>query len=79
MAVTYDGTRFEAGFRLDVLVEGQIVVEVKAVETVSGVHLAQLRTYLKLAGLQLGFLVNFNVAMFGTGITRVTVNAPAGG
>jgi len=75
MPVTYDGARFEAGFRLDTLVEEQIVVEVKAVEAILGVHIAQLRTYLKLSGLQLGFLMNFNVALFRTEIRRVTVGA----
>lgn len=73
MPVTYDGAQFEAGFRLDILVDERVVVEVKAVEMIAAVHVAQLRTYLKLAGLQLGFLVNFNVALIRSGIRRVTV------
>jgi GxxExxY protein len=77
MPVTYDGVRFEAGFRLDVLVNERVIVEVKAVEMLTGVHMAQLRTYLKLAGLQLGFLVNFNVALVKDGIRRVTVGHSA--
>jgi GxxExxY protein len=79
MPVVYDGVRFDAGFRLDILVEERIVVEVKSVETLLGVHIAQLRTYLKLAGLPLGFLVNFNVALFGNGIRRVTAGVGAKG
>jgi GxxExxY protein len=74
MPVTYDGAEFEAGFRLDILVDERVVVEVKAVEMVAAVHVAQLRTYLKLAGLRLGFLVNFNVALIKHGIRRVTVS-----
>jgi GxxExxY protein len=79
MPVVYDGVRFDAGFRLDILVEERIVVEVKSVETLLGVHIAQPRTYLKLAGLQLGFLVNFNVALFGNGVRRVTAGVGAKG
>jgi len=75
MPVIYDGLQFEAGFGVDILVEERVVVEVKSVETIAGVHLSQLRTYLKLAGLQLGFLMNFNVALFRSGIRRVTVGA----
>jgi GxxExxY protein len=73
MPVVYDGTRFETGFRVDVLVNGQAIVKVKSVETLTSVHVSQVRTYLKLAGLQLGFLANFNVALIRHGIRRVTV------
>jgi len=73
MPVVYEGVRFEAGFRLDMLVGEQVIVEVKAVEMVTSVHVAQLRTYLKLAQLQLGFLVNFNVSLIKHGIRRVAM------
>lgn len=70
MPVHYDGLRFDAGFRLDLLVDQQLIVELKAVEQVLPVHQAQLLTYLKLADLRLGLLLNFNVARIKDGITR---------
>lgn len=71
MPINYDGIRLEVGYRIDLLVERQIIIEVKAVEQVHPVHKAQLITYLKLSGLQLGFLVNFNVPLIKDGIERV--------
>ena len=59
--VVYDGIRLEAGLRIDLLVNKQLLVEVKAVEEMNRVFKAQVLTYLKLTGLRLGLLINFNV------------------
>lgn len=69
--VTYDGIRLEAGLRLDILVERQLLVEIKAVEEMNRVFKAQVLTYLKLTGLRLGLLINFNVTLIKNGIQRV--------
>jgi GxxExxY protein len=69
--VLYDGVKIDAGFRLDLLVEDQVIVELKAVEQVLPVHEAQLLTYLKLTQLRLGLLINFNVPLIKQGIKRI--------
>jgi GxxExxY protein len=69
--IIYDGVDLGEGFRLDVVVEGQIICEVKAVTEVHAVCKAQLLTYLKLTGLRLGFLINFNVPLIKDGIQRI--------
>jgi len=69
--LVYDGIRFAEGFRLDVLVEGRIICELKSVEKMENVHLSQVLTYLKLTGNRLGFLINFNVPLIKNGIRRV--------
>ena len=61
LPITYDGIRIESALRIDLLVESCVIVETKAVETLIPVFKAQLLTYLKLTGNQLGFLINFNV------------------
>jgi len=71
--VVYASKRLEVGFRLDVLVEGSVVVEVKAVEALHPVHQAQLLTYLKLTGHRLGYLMNFNVPLMKEGIKRLVL------
>jgi len=67
----YDGIKFSEGFRLDVLVEGRIICELKSVDKMENVHLSQVLTYLKLTGNRLGFLINFNVSLIRNGIKRV--------
>ena len=67
----YDGIKFSEGFRLDVLVEGRIICELKSVDKMENVHLSQVLTYLKLTGNRLGFLINFNVSLIKNGIKRV--------
>ena len=74
LAVHYKGLDFEAPFRLDLLVEGKVIVELKAVERILPVHEAQLLSYLRLAGLKLGLLVNFNVPVMKSGIRRIVNN-----
>lgn len=69
--VVYKEVKLEAGYRLDILVEDKIIVEVKAVEALHDVHLAQVLTYLKLTGCKLGLLMNFNVAQMTKGVKRV--------
>ncbi len=71
LPIQYKGLKLDAGLRLDMIVQGQIVLELKAVENLLPVHQAQLMTYLKLSGHSLGFLINFNVPLIKEGIKRV--------
>lgn len=70
LPVRYDGELLDARFRLDFLVDGLVVVEVKAIEQFATVHEAQLRTYLRLGGYPVGLLLNFNVLSLKHGIIR---------
>ncbi len=69
--LVYEEVQLEVGYRLDFLVNEQVIVELKAVEALNGVHMAQVLTYLKLSGCKLGILVNFNVDLIKNGIKRV--------
>jgi GxxExxY protein len=69
--ITYKGVEVEAGFRIDLLVDRKIIVELKAVDSIAPIHKAQLMTYLKLTGLKVGLLMNFNVNMLRQGLHRV--------
>lgn len=69
--IVYDGLRLDHGYRLDILVEGLVVVEIKRVESLTPVHLAQMITYLKLGGFPLGLLINFHVRRLKEGLRRV--------
>ncbi len=69
--VVYDGTRFEMGFRADLVVEDKVIVEIKSIAEITALHKKQLLTYLRLADKRLGLLINFNVAMIKDGITRI--------
>ena len=71
LPIVYDDLRLESGLRLDLIVDGGIIVEIKAVERDAPVFLAQLMSYLKLANKRLGFLINFNVPAIKQGIKRV--------
>jgi GxxExxY protein len=71
LPITYDGLTLEAGLRLDLLVADRLIVEIKAVDTLLPVHKAQLLTYLRLSGLRLGLLINFNVVRLKDGIHRI--------
>ena len=73
----YDGMRFDSGFRVDMLVENSIVVELKSVEQLSPVHPKQLLTYLRLLRLPVGLLINFGAARLKDGIRRVANGYPA--
>jgi GxxExxY protein len=69
--LVYKGLRLNIGFRLDVLVEDKVIIELKAVEELHELHRAQVITYLKLSGKKLGFLINFNTPVFKRGIERI--------
>lgn len=71
LPLVYEGVKIDSGLRLDLLVDDKVVVELKAVEKLSALYEAQLLTYLKLSGLRLGLLINFNVAMIREGIRRI--------
>ena len=70
LPVEYKGVRLDCGYRVDLLVENRLIVELKSVERLIGVHEAQLLTYMKLAGKRTGLLMNFNVALLKDGIKR---------
>ena len=76
--VYYKGTRLDCGYRLDFLVAGRIVVEVKAIDALLPIHQAQLLSYLKLGGWKLGLLVNFHVPLLRDGIKRVVLGLEEG-
>ncbi len=71
--VVYDGEKLDAGLKLDVIVGGKIILEIKAIERILPVHRAQLLTYMKLTGCKLGFLLNFNVPVIKDGIHRLVL------
>lgn len=71
LPVVYRGVRLDCGYRLDLLVEDAVVVEVKAVEALAPIHEAQLLSYLKLSGCTVGLLINFNVVMLKDGLRRM--------
>jgi len=70
LPVLYNGVEIEAGYRVDVLVENQLILELKSVPELLPIHQAQMMTYLRLSGCRIGFLVNFNVSLLKTGIRR---------
>jgi GxxExxY protein len=70
LPVIYDGMKIDLGYRLDILVEDAVIIELKAVTTIIPLHEAQLLSYLKLSGKHLGLLINFNVTLLKDGITR---------
>jgi len=70
LPIIYNQKIVEAGFRIDVLVDGKVLVELKSVEKILRIHQAQLLTYLKLSGLRLGYPINFNVPLIRDGIER---------
>ncbi|WP_317129117.1 GxxExxY protein [Hymenobacter sp. UV11] len=68
--MVYKGVGMDVGFRMDLLVENRVVVEIKSIESIMEVHPMQLLTYLKLSGHKLGLLINFNVSRLKEGIVR---------
>jgi len=77
LPVSYKGVKLSSGYRMDLVVEGRVVIEVKSVEHVLAVHQAQLLTYLKLSGIPNGLLFNFYSAVLRDGIRRVTLTREA--
>jgi len=71
MPLIFEETRLECGYRIDLLVENKVVIEIKSVEALTDVHLAQTLTYIRLGNYKWGLLVNFNVVLLKDGIKRV--------
>ena len=71
LPVTYKGTPLDCDYRLDLVVEGRLILELKAVAEILPIHRAQLLTYLKLSGIKLGLILNFNVSLMKNGIVRI--------
>jgi len=69
--IRYDELTIDNGYRIDLLVDDRVVIELKALETILPVHRGQLLSYLRLGGFKLGYLLNFNVAHMRDGITRM--------
>lgn len=76
LPVNYDGEKIDLGFRVDILVENTVVIEIKAVDAITPVHQAQLITFLKLSGKYVGLLINFNVVHLRDGIRRMVQGEP---
>ena len=74
LPLVYDKIKMDLGFRADIIVEDKVIIELKSVEVIAPVHLKQLLTYLKLTGMKLGLLINFNEALIKDGIRRVVNN-----
>jgi GxxExxY protein len=77
LPVVYDGVVLDDGFRIDLMVENLVIVELKSVEMVIPVHKKQLNTYLRLSGKKLGLLVNFGANLIKDGITRIANGMPS--
>ena len=71
--VSYRATRLDVGFRLDLLVERKVVVEVKAIDALASIHTAQILTYLRFSDVRLGYLINFNSVMLKDGFRRLVL------
>lgn len=71
LPLVYEEVKLEAGYRVDIIIENKFIVEIKAVDALNDIHLAQLLTYLKLSNCKLGLLINFNVPLIKNGIKRV--------
>jgi GxxExxY protein len=74
LPLIYEEVKLDCGYRLDLLIEGKVIVEVKAVKSLEDIHVAQLLTYLKLSGCRLGLLINFNILILKNGIKRIANN-----
>lgn len=71
MPLIFEEVELECGYRIDILVENKVVIELKSIEALNDVHLAQILTYMKLGDYKLGLLINFNVSLLKNGIKRV--------
>ncbi|PZV86397.1 GxxExxY protein [Algoriphagus aquaeductus] len=74
LPISYKGFQLEAGYRIDILVEERVIIEIKTVEEFADIHIAQILTYLKLTNLKLGLLINFNSVKLVNGLKRVVNN-----
>jgi len=73
LPVVYKGTRLNCGYRIDLLVKNEVVVELKAVESIAPIHEAQVLTYMRLGGWKVGLIINFNVPIVVKGIKRLVL------
>jgi GxxExxY protein len=71
LPVVYEGKKLEVGYRIDLAVEGKVIVEVKSVEAIHPIHQAQLLSYMRLSGMNVGLLINFNVLHLRDGLKRM--------
>jgi GxxExxY protein len=71
LPLIYEEVKLDVGYRIDIIIENKFIVEVKSVESLNDVHLAQLLTYLRLSNCKLGLLINFNVSLLKNGVKRV--------
>ena len=74
LPLIYEEVKLDVGYRVDLLVENKVIIEIKSVDALNDIHLAQILTYLKLSGCKLGLLINFNVTLIKNGIRRVVNN-----
>lgn len=73
LSVQYKGVKLDCGYRIDIMVENNVILELKSVDAMQPIHDAQLLTYLKLAGVKVGLLINFNVPVLKQGIKRLII------
>lgn len=71
MPLIYDDIKLDIGYRIDLLIERKVIVEIKSVESLNNIHIAQVLTYLKLSNCKLGLLINFNSVLFKNGVKRL--------
>ena len=74
LPVLYKEIKLDCGYRIDILVEKKVIIEIKSVESLNDIHMAQILTYLKLSNCKLGYLINFNTKLIKNGIKRVVNN-----
>ena len=74
LPLVYEEVKLDIGYRIDIIIENKLILEIKSVEALNDIHFAQLLTYLKLTNCKLGMLMNFNVALIKNGIKRVVNN-----
>ena len=74
LPLVYEEVKLDVGYRIDIIIENKLIIEVKSVEVLNDVHFAQLLTYLKLTDCKLGLLINFNVTLIKNGIKRIANN-----
>ncbi len=73
MPLVYKDVKLDCGYRIDLLVENKVIVEIKSIDSLTDIHMAQIMTYMKLAKCKIGLLINFNVKLLKEGIKRVII------
>ena len=74
--IEFDGEHFDEGFRVDLFIEGKVIIELKSIEKITDAHKKQLLTYLKLTNTKLGYILNFGAGLMKEGINRIVSNLP---